>query len=330
MSSVSHTLSDLASSRSRQTSVDEEAAAPSSAGGLSSLAPFISKLFEMISKATDSDYIKWGPSGNTLIVTDPAAFARDVLPRYFKHDNIRSFVRQLNIYGFQRCRNTSAPGVEPSGELEFFHESFIEGREDLMINITRGVPSQKPFVAQKRSLPSSTQGAPPGYPNEASLLLREMYSVQDSIAEVGCLLSAQMSSVQGKMSKLTDALGMHLMAQPAPPDDLLAMCKRPDQVRPMSATCGGGGGAYGEQADAEVGDSSEYDPKGEMERSRSASQERIAAARLDLPTYPRSAAAGGVDPSELTQSLHHPSEASLPESGRPDEVAQILRRRPDE
>ena len=29
------------------------------------------------------------------------------------------------------------------GELEFYHESFLEGRKDLMRHITRGVPSQK-------------------------------------------------------------------------------------------------------------------------------------------------------------------------------------------
>lgn len=283
---------------------DVSTAEPTPGQSQSSLAPFISKLFEMISKATDSDYIKWGPSGNTLVVTDPVAFARDVLPRYFKHDNIRSFVRQLNIYGFQRCRNANVPGTEPSGELEFFHESFIEGREDLMIHITRGVPSQKPFVAQKRSLPTSSQ--PQGYAIEANALLREMYAVQDTITEVGSLLSAQMSSVQSKMSKLTDALGIHFMAQCTNSDGTPIMTRPEEQSLPPST----GGASYGQEGGGEVNASAEREPMADEERSRGALLD--SAARLDLSSYHRPAPADGAHP-ELSQQAHDPYEA--PASG---------------
>ena len=57
-------------------------------------APFISKLYEIITNAADDTCIKWGSAGNTIVVTDQVKFAKDELPRYFKHDNIRSFVRQ--------------------------------------------------------------------------------------------------------------------------------------------------------------------------------------------------------------------------------------------
>jgi len=107
------------------------------------LPPFISKLHELVSNSVYADHIRWGDAGDTIVVTDPVLFARDVLPRFFKHDNIRSFVRQLNIYGFQRCRRAGSSADGMDSQLEFYHESFMKGKEEIMKQITRGVPSQK-------------------------------------------------------------------------------------------------------------------------------------------------------------------------------------------
>ena len=49
----------------------------------------------------------WNPDGLTFVVKSVEAFT-DELPRYFKHRNFRSFVRQLNFYGFRKLRADGA------------------------------------------------------------------------------------------------------------------------------------------------------------------------------------------------------------------------------
>jgi hypothetical protein len=72
------------------------------------VAPFLLKLYEIVSSPVSDDLVCWSEHGETFKIVNRTKFAGDVLPLYFKHDNLRSFIRQLNIYGFQRC--TNAPG----------------------------------------------------------------------------------------------------------------------------------------------------------------------------------------------------------------------------
>ncbi|KAE8215556.1 hypothetical protein CF327_g1192 [Tilletia walkeri] len=76
-------------------------------GGAAHCSAFISKLwYLLINPNLYSSYIRWSEAGDSIILSNEAdvsaEFANDVLPRLFKHGNNASFIRQLNLYGFQR------------------------------------------------------------------------------------------------------------------------------------------------------------------------------------------------------------------------------------
>lgn len=64
-----------------------------------STAPFLSKTYELVDDPKTDHIVSWScENGNTFVVWRPPEFARDLLPKYFKHNNFSSFVRQLNTY----------------------------------------------------------------------------------------------------------------------------------------------------------------------------------------------------------------------------------------
>lgn len=60
--------------------------------------PFLTKTYDIVDDVSTDEIVSWSRGNNSFVVWDPQAFSITLLPRYFKHNNFSSFVRQLNTY----------------------------------------------------------------------------------------------------------------------------------------------------------------------------------------------------------------------------------------
>ncbi|XP_072514271.1 heat shock factor protein 1 isoform X2 [Salminus brasiliensis] len=90
----------------------------------------------------------WTLEGCSFVVLDEQRFSKDVLPLYYKHCNMTSFVRQLNMYGFHKVVPVDCGLLKEDGRgdsVEFQHEHFRRDQPHLLslirrkVSVSRGV-----------------------------------------------------------------------------------------------------------------------------------------------------------------------------------------------
>lgn len=115
------------------------------------------KIWSMVNDPVNKQYIRWSDDGKSFHVFHREEFMKVILPKYFKHNNFASFVRQLNMYGWHKVQdinngslfsqtakddkatndnsNVASGGVDEIWQFE--NPYFIKDREDLLDKIQR-------------------------------------------------------------------------------------------------------------------------------------------------------------------------------------------------
>uniref|UniRef100_A0A8C5Q7W9 HSF-type DNA-binding domain-containing protein n=1 Tax=Leptobrachium leishanense TaxID=445787 RepID=A0A8C5Q7W9_9ANUR len=114
--------------------------------GSSTVPAFLVKLWTLVEDPSNADVIAWNWNGQNFLILDDQRFSKEILPKYFKHNNLSSFIRQLNMYGFKKVINLESGLLksERAAAIEFQHPSFKKGRAELLDMIKRKISSVKP------------------------------------------------------------------------------------------------------------------------------------------------------------------------------------------
>ena len=110
-------------------------------------------------------------------VHDNAAFESEVLPKYFRHSNFTSFLRQINQYGFKKIDQNSWTWAHPSG-------NFARGRPERLRLVQRGQSSRKRKAAERDRGDSLVAAAPGGTGVDVQELVRDHAAVKEELIRV--------------------------------------------------------------------------------------------------------------------------------------------------
>ncbi|KAK4347146.1 hypothetical protein RND71_033485 [Anisodus tanguticus] len=131
-------------------------------------APFLSKTYDLLEEQEEENnnikVVSWNGEGSGFVVWCPAEFSVLMLPKYFKHNNFSSFIRQLNTYGFKKVA---------SKRWEFQHEKFQKGCRHLLAEITRKKCEPSAFPTYLNPCEKNTLLARAGENTTRQLLMEE-------------------------------------------------------------------------------------------------------------------------------------------------------------
>ena len=88
---------------------------------------FLFTLKNILNDNNSRNIIYWNDKGSSIIIKDRYKLCEIILPKFFKHNNYSSFIRQLNLYGFHKNK-----GMSKEGDI-YEHEIFKKGSKNEQI-----------------------------------------------------------------------------------------------------------------------------------------------------------------------------------------------------
>jgi len=83
------------------------------------------KTYEIVDEKKYDSIITWTEDGEKFIIKKLSDFSEIILPKFFKHNNFSSFIRQLNMYDFHKTK-------KESGIQCFEHGLFLKDKKHLL------------------------------------------------------------------------------------------------------------------------------------------------------------------------------------------------------
>lgn len=108
---------------------------------------FLLKTYEIVDEKKYDHIISWTEEGDKFIIKKLSDFSEIILPKYFKHNNFSSFIRQLNMYDFHKTK-------KETGAQCFEHGLFLREKKHLLQDIKRKQAAKK---AKRKSKANSKE-----------------------------------------------------------------------------------------------------------------------------------------------------------------------------
>jgi heat shock transcription factor len=102
---------------------------------------------------SNCEMVTWTEEGLGFEITDCEQFAKEIIPKYYRHANIHSFIRQvlgcdiqLNMYGFRKVKD---------GNLQYYMHPYFSKQHPMLSEKISRKPEKKVGGAVGSSLRNS-------------------------------------------------------------------------------------------------------------------------------------------------------------------------------